>query len=348
MHRQRVFAGDGHEAHAHHRVRAGGEHAQRVQHAAVHVAHVELDLQAFGTADPVALHGLDRFRPAVQLVQAVQQLLGVVGDAQEPLRDLALFHQRARAPAAAIDDLLVGQHGLVHRVPVHHRVAAVGQALAHQPGEHALLVHVVVRRAGGELARPVDGVAQRLELAAHVVDVGVGPLGRRGVVLDRRVLGRQAERVPPHRLQHVVPGHALVAADDVADGVVAHVAHVQRAGRIRQHRQAVVLGLVRGFVDLEGTGGFPVLLGSGFDLLGIVDVGFDAGHESVGAAAKRDSVPQCTRGLQSGPPRRPREKPVSCNINRLRDFARRRPRAPRAPGRFPAPARYAAGSIPGE
>ncbi len=36
---------------------------------------------------------LDRFRPAVQLVQAIQQLLGIVGDAQEPLRDLALLDQ---------------------------------------------------------------------------------------------------------------------------------------------------------------------------------------------------------------------------------------------------------------
>jgi hypothetical protein len=140
----------------------------------------------------------------------VQQLLRVVGDAQEPLRDLALLDQRAGAPAAAVDHLLVGQHGLVDRIPVHHRVLAVGQALLQQAHEHALLVHVVVRLAGGELARPVDRVAQRLQLRAHVLDVGVGPLRRRGLVLDRGVLGRQAEGVPAHRLQHVVAGHALV------------------------------------------------------------------------------------------------------------------------------------------
>src|SRR3546814_2827127 len=46
------------------------------------------------------------------------------------------------------DHLLVGQHGLVDRVPVHHRVAAVGQALFHQAHEHALLVHVVIRKIG--------------------------------------------------------------------------------------------------------------------------------------------------------------------------------------------------------
>ncbi|MNM85287.1 hypothetical protein D3C81_973990 [compost metagenome] len=284
---QRVFACDGDEAHAHHRVRAGGEHAQRIQRGAVHVAHVELDFQAFGTTNPVALHGLDRIRPARQFIQAVQQLLGVIGDAQEPLRDLALLNQCTGAPTAAVDDLLVGQHGVVHRIPVHHRVAAVSQALAHQAGEHALFVHVVLRRAGGELARPVDRIAHGLELATHVIDVGVGPLGRRGLVLDRRVFSRKAERIPAHRLQHVVAGHALVAADDVADGVVAHMAHMQRTGRVRQHRQAVILGLVRGFSHLESARGLPEFLGGGFNLLGIVDIGFDAGHGNAGQRQSR-------------------------------------------------------------
>ncbi|KAG0954876.1 hypothetical protein G6F31_013025 [Rhizopus arrhizus] len=284
--RQRVLGGDRHEGHAHHGVRAGGEHAQRIQHTAVHVTHIELDLQAFGTADPVALHGLDRFRPALQLIQAVQQFLGVVGDAQEPLWDLALLDQGTGTPAAAVDHLLVGQHGLVDRVPVHHRVAAVGQALAHQPGEHALLVDVVVRTAGGKLARPVDGIAQRLQLAAHVVDVLVGPRRRRGLVLDRGIFRRQAERVPAHGLQHVVPGHALVAADHVTDGVIAHVPHVQRTGRVRKHRQAVVLRLVRSLVDLEGTGGIPEALGGGFNLLRVVGVGFSAGHGTRGCGGK--------------------------------------------------------------
>ena len=40
------------------------------------------------------------------------------GDLEEPLVELALLDQRARAPAAAVDHLLVGEHGLVDRVPV--------------------------------------------------------------------------------------------------------------------------------------------------------------------------------------------------------------------------------------
>ena len=259
LQRQRMLAGDGQEAHAHQGVRTGGEHGQR----RALPFHRELDLQSLAAPQPVALHGLDRVGPARQRVQAVQQLLRVIGDLEEPLRDLALFHHRAGAPAAAVDDLLIGQHGLVHRVPVHDRVLAIRHALFQQPGEHQLFPAVVLRPAGGELAAPVDGVAQRLELRAHVSDVGVGPFGRRGLVLDRGVLRRQAERIPAHRLQHVLAVHALVAADDIADGVVAHVAHVQCAGRIRQHRQAVELRPRRIFADFVGVVRVPVRLRGG-------------------------------------------------------------------------------------
>uniref|UniRef100_A0A0N5A6W1 LigA n=1 Tax=Parastrongyloides trichosuri TaxID=131310 RepID=A0A0N5A6W1_PARTI len=153
---------------------------------------------------------------AVQLVQAVQQLLGVVGDAQEPLGDLALLDQRARAPAAAVDDLLVGQHGLVDRVPVHHAVLAVDQAPLEQLQEPVLLLAIVFGVAGGELARPVQRQAQKLELVAHRGDVGPGPVARVDAALHGRVLGRHAEGVPAHGVQHVEALRPLPARHDVA------------------------------------------------------------------------------------------------------------------------------------
>src|SRR5690606_29852707 len=89
----------------------------------------ESNLHAARLADPVALHGLDLFRPAGQVVQALQQLIGVGGDLEVIHRDFALLDQRARTPATTVDDLLVGQHGLVDRVPVHGTVLAVDHAL---------------------------------------------------------------------------------------------------------------------------------------------------------------------------------------------------------------------------
>ena len=281
LERQRMLARDADEGHAHQGIGTRGVDGERF----VFAVNAELDFQTFAAADPVALHGLDRLRPARQRIQSVQQFLRVGSDLQKPLRNFALLDHRARAPAAAVDHLLVRQHGLIDRVPVHHRVLAVDQALFHQPGEHALFVDVVIRAAGGELARPVDGVTQRLQLAAHVLNVGVGPLGRRGLVLDRGILGRQAEGVPAHRLQDVVAGHPPEAADHIANGVVAHVAHVQRARRVRQHRQAEILGLVRTLVDLECAGFAPEALGGGFDgpggILGGIDVGGLGGHGGI-------------------------------------------------------------------
>jgi hypothetical protein len=268
--RERMLGGDGEIGHAHERVRARREHGQRFAFA----FDGELDFEAFGAADPVALHRLDGIRPARQRVEAVEQFLGVVGDLEEPLRNFALLDERAGAPAAAVDDLLVGEHGLVDRVPIHDRVLAIGEPFLEQAHEHALLVDVVVGATGREFARPVDRIAELRELAAHVLDVRVGPFRRRGVVLDRRVLGGQAECVPAHRLQDVLAVHALEAADDVADRVVAHVAHVQRAGRIRQHRQAVELRLGRVFLDLERVRRAPVGLRGGLDGLRVVGLRF--------------------------------------------------------------------------
>src|SRR3546814_20953619 len=75
------------------------------------------------------------------------------------------------------------------------------------------------------------------------------------------------------------------------DGVVAHVAHVQRAGRVRQHRQAVVRRL-RGFLPhLERAGVVPEALGGGFDGSGVVGGGVGGhGGRTSGAARKPTAV----------------------------------------------------------
>ena len=74
----------------------------------------EGEAHAFALADPVLLHRLDALGPARQAgLHALEQLVGVLRDLQVVARDLALLDQRAGAPAAALDDLLVGEHGLV-------------------------------------------------------------------------------------------------------------------------------------------------------------------------------------------------------------------------------------------
>ena len=66
------------------------------------LAIVEVDVRALGPADPVALHGQHPLGPgALQRLHVVQQPLGVVGDLEVPLRQLALGHLGAAALAHA-------------------------------------------------------------------------------------------------------------------------------------------------------------------------------------------------------------------------------------------------------
>ena len=275
--RQRMLGGDRAEGHAHDGVGAGGEHPQLAvaNRCARGIPNIvgEGKAHTSALADPVGLHGAHALRPATERVQTRQQLLGVLRDAQVITRNLALLDQCAGAPATAVNDLLVGEHRLVDRVPIDCLRLLVGDALLEHAQEQPLVPAVVVRLAGGELAFPVDGQAQRLQLALHVGDVAVGPLRRRHLVLDGGVLSWQTEGVPAHRLQHIEAARGVPARQHIADGVVADVPHVQLARGIGEHRQAVIAALARDRRVLDGTKSVvrgPVLLGGGLDGVGLV------------------------------------------------------------------------------
>ena len=198
--RQRVTRRHGQIGAAHKGVRAGGVDGQLVGV----VVNVEGDFDAFGAANPVTLHGLHGIRPVIQVVQIVQQLVSVGGDFNKPLRDLFTLNFGIAAPAAAVDNLLVCQNGLVVRAPVHRGGFFVDQAFFIQLGEELLLPAVVFRGAGRHFAAPVIAKAQLFQLILHVGDIVVGPRCRSCVVFHRRAFRRQAKRIPADRLQHVL------------------------------------------------------------------------------------------------------------------------------------------------
>ncbi len=136
------------------------------------VVEFEIDQRAFAAADPVALHGADLFRPAFQLVEIAQQLVGVFGDAQKPLLQLTLLDQRIFvAPAASVDDLLVGQHRRALRTPVDSALLSISQTLLVELEEEPLVPAVIVGQAGGDFAGPVVGEAEAVHLRFHFGDV---------------------------------------------------------------------------------------------------------------------------------------------------------------------------------
>ena len=136
---QRVLGGEHAERHAERRVRTGRVHPERRAGGRPRgVGDRHRELGAFGAADPVALHREHAVGP-VERVEVVEQLLGVVGDPEEPLLEVAHLHEVARALAGAVgQDLLVGQHGLAAGAPVHRRGRAVGQARLEEAQEDPL------------------------------------------------------------------------------------------------------------------------------------------------------------------------------------------------------------------
>ena len=150
----------------------------------------------------------------------------------------------AAALAAAVDDLLVGQHGGVLRAPLDRRLGAVGEAALEQLQEDPLGPAVVLGRVGGEFARPVDRDPPLAELAAEGLDRALGRDPRRLAGFDRVVLGRQAEGVVAHRVDHLEAVAAAEVGDRVADRVALEVADVGLARGVGQHLQHVGLRLV--------------------------------------------------------------------------------------------------------
>ena len=270
-----MLGGHGHIGGAHQGVGAGGVDLQIIgivarQALLAFRGYLKTHLHAARFANPVALHGFDLLGPMLEFVEVGQQLFGIIGDFEVIHRDFALFNQRARAPAAPVDYLLVGEHGLIHRIPVYGAVFAVDNAFFKQAGKQPLLPAVILRRAGGDFALPINGKAQAFKLAAHIIDVFIRPFGRSDVVFHRRIFGRHTERIPTHGLHHIKAVQQFKAGKHIADGVVAHMPHMQLAAGIGKHGQAIIFGFACVFRYVKQTGVLPFFLGGRLNGRGLV------------------------------------------------------------------------------
>ena len=121
---QRVLGGHDCVRHAEAGVRAGREYP----HGHIGTAlDGEVELGALGPSDPVPLHGLGAVGP-FEVVEGFEELVGILGDAEEPLLQVALDDDVARTVTRPIGQhLLVGQHRLAPRAPVDRRQRPIGQ-----------------------------------------------------------------------------------------------------------------------------------------------------------------------------------------------------------------------------
>ena len=190
-----MLCSDSHIGNAHDGVRSGGIDLQTLLRSFA----LKTKLNPLASTNPVLLHRFDLLRP-VNSVQIIQQLVRIIGDANKPLIDFTLFDKCPRAPAATIDDLLVGKDGLIDRVPVDSSFFSIGQSFVDHSCKQPLLPAIIIRCAGCQFAIPVVTKAQALQLAAHVINIVVGPGGRWSLVFNGCVFGRHPKGIPTHGL----------------------------------------------------------------------------------------------------------------------------------------------------
>jgi hypothetical protein len=267
----RVIGGNRHEGCAIKRVGACGVDLDLGRTASgLRIGDLPAQRQTLRFANPVLLHQPYLFGPLIQLVQRLQQILGEIRNPEEPLCQLALLHKCSRPPAATVDDLLIGEHGHVDRVPVDLGIAAVDQSRSEKIEKQRLLLLVIIDIAGGEFATPVERQSHGLELFAHGIDVGVGPFARMDLVLDCGILCRHSESIPTHRMQHIEATGALVAGDNITKRIVAHMAHMDPARRVGKHFEHIIFRIRTGIVRLVYLCFVPTTLPAAFRLFGIV------------------------------------------------------------------------------
>ncbi len=175
--------------------------------------------------------------------------------------------------AFAVDDLFVGQNGPQRRAPVDRHFRHIGQPPLEQLQENPLCPAVIARVGRAEFAVPVVRQSDPLHLPLECRDVLSRRDGRMDAGLHRILFSRQPEGVPAHRMQHVEALHAFVARDDVGRRIAFEMADMQAGpGGIREHVEAVKLGLGRIFHRPERAMLFPVGLPLRFN--GVMIVGF--------------------------------------------------------------------------
>ena len=147
-------------------------------------------LHADRFADPVFLHAADLFRPAFKRVKVFQEFISVLSDSEVIAGNFTFFNNSTGAPTATIDNLFVGQDGLINRVPVNDLGLSVADALFQHFQEHPLVPAIVLRRTCGYFTTPVKCKTQRLHLVFHFCNVVKSPLGRSNAMVNGGVFCR--------------------------------------------------------------------------------------------------------------------------------------------------------------
>ena len=263
---QRMLSGKNNIGNAVNRIRAGGVN----RNAFADFREIKAEFQAFAAANPVALHGFNAFRPAFQQIKVFQKFVCVIGNFKEPLFQVLFYYFVVAAPAFAVNNLFVGKYGVAGVAPVNGRFLFNSQAAFVKQFKEPLGPFIIIGFAGSYFAVPVVRKAEAFLLSRHIGNVFHRPFFRRNAVFNSGVFRGHAEGIPAHGVQHVKTVHGTETGYNVADGIVADMAHVQIAGRIREHFQHIRFRAAAVHLCFKSFVFFPISLPFGFNLMGII------------------------------------------------------------------------------
>ncbi len=274
----------------------------------VFVGDGKIDFGTVAFSNPVLLHVLDALRP-VQFIESLEQTFGVKRDAHEPLFEIAAFDFLGAAffVGTVSENFFVGADDFAMLAPPDLSVIVIGEALGIAVGDNGFfplrfnfcgnrkfgdgatflqgLVEPCVIQAGKnplgplvilgirrvDFLVPIVRQTEPFDLPTEIVAILLGGDCRVRSCLDGVLFSGKSKGVPAHRVQYVESLSAFVTANDICCCVTFRVSYMQaRAGGIRKHVEAIILGLGFVFACFECLLGFPVGLPFGFYLLRII------------------------------------------------------------------------------
>ena len=225
-----------------HRVRPGGEDGNGG--AVCSRQNREGQRGSLTPADPVFLRLQGGFRP-IDGLQIVQEPLGVIGDPEEPLGYVSLFHGGVAPLAKPTDHLFIGQNRHAGGAPVDWCLLPFSQSSLEELEEDPLGPTVVFRVRGVDRVLPVEHSADLPKLPREIGHI----LGRQihwiDALLQSKIFGVNPKGVEPDGLKDRFSRQSLVASVDIGAGEGVDIPNVEPlSGGVGEHHE-IIIGFLR-------------------------------------------------------------------------------------------------------
>ena len=205
----------------------------------------------------------------------------------------------AAAFANAVHDLLVGKHALAAGAPVDRHFLFVCQSLFEHLQKNPLRPFIILRVGGVDLARPVEGKTERLQLCLEARHILFGHDGGMDMIFDGIVFRGETERIPTHGVEDIIALQTALARHDVQRRIGARMADMQPlSGRIGKLHQCIVGRLFMSVRRGKGVLLHPFFLPFFLDLTVIVTHSIPLGFHIVGDVDGFAVLPQMFKVIE--------------------------------------------------